>query len=450
MTDQRGVVSVPAAQAGENAVSPAAPAVSRATVREIAFSVVPDAQERFAAWRESLLDELRTLPELTAISVFDDAADQPRRTTRVMLHFASCMALDAFVRDREPPLLAAAASHFGEHVQTGAKSLLAESRIGTCSLPRETRRCDNCDSELTGPYCSNCGQRAEAHVHSLREFLSEALETMTHADSRLWRTLGPLLCRPGFLTNEFLAGRRARYLPPFRLYFIISLLFFLLIAALPDSGPQSGVQADGERMSVVIGELGNEVRGAAQGAPGAVTGNAADADDPASTLRGKDACNALHYTGPLDGWLGPRLRAGCIKAVEDGGRSLGNALLQNVPRAMFIFLPLFGAVMKLMYWRPRRYYVEHLLYLVHTHAFVFLFFGLYRIVTLALPAGIVSSLTGFAAFAYVVWYLYVSLRRVYGESHARTLPKFAVLSVTYLTLATVLFVVTILLSIATL
>ncbi|HET9473089.1 MAG TPA: DUF3667 domain-containing protein, partial [Steroidobacteraceae bacterium] len=70
-------------------------------------------------------------------------------------------------------------------------------------------------------------------MHSVRHFASEAFESITHADSRLWRTLGYLLARPGRLTSEFFAGRRVRYLPPFRLYLVISLLFFV-IAGLPD------------------------------------------------------------------------------------------------------------------------------------------------------------------------------------------------------------------------
>ena len=54
------------------------------------------------------------------------------------------------------------------------------------------------------------------------------------------------------------------------------------------------------------------------------------------------------------------------------GKALLEAIVHNIPRAMFVFLPLLALVMKLMYWRPKRYYVEHLLFLVHNHAFVFL------------------------------------------------------------------------------
>src|SRR3954453_15254567 len=94
------------------------------------------------------------------------------------------------------------------------------------------RGCANCGAALSGRYCSSCGQRAESAAHSVGHFLHEAIEAFTHADSRLWRTLVPLLRRPGFLTREYFAGRRARYLPPLRLYLIMSVLFFVLNAVL--------------------------------------------------------------------------------------------------------------------------------------------------------------------------------------------------------------------------
>src|SRR6516165_4666774 len=96
-----------------------------------------------------------------------------------------------------------------------------------------TARCDNCGAAVSGHYCAACGQRLEAPVQSLWHFTQEATEDLTHTDSRLWRTLGALLFRPGYLTREFLAGRRARYLPPVRLYLVISVLFFLWASATP-------------------------------------------------------------------------------------------------------------------------------------------------------------------------------------------------------------------------
>src|SRR5580698_2382681 len=90
------------------------------------------------------------------------------------------------------------------------------------------RRCRNCGAALSGRFCANCSQAADVHVPSTRELLHEALEGLTHSDSRLWRTLRLLWFKPGRLTQEFVAGRRAAYLPPFRLYLILSIIFFLI------------------------------------------------------------------------------------------------------------------------------------------------------------------------------------------------------------------------------
>src|SRR5271170_2220710 len=90
--------------------------------------------------------------------------------------------------------------------------------------------CANCGAPVSGKFCGHCGQRLEHRVHSLSEFLGEAAEVITHADSRVWQTFVPLLFRPGFLTEQYLAGRRASYLPPFRLYIVLSVIFFLVMS----------------------------------------------------------------------------------------------------------------------------------------------------------------------------------------------------------------------------
>src|ERR1700733_2617930 len=94
-------------------------------------------------------------------------------------------------------------------------------------------RCKNCDALLLGRFCANCSQAADVHVPTTRELLHELLEGITHSDSRLWRTLTTLWFKPGKLTEEFVAGRRVAYLPPFRLYLIVSVLFFLTASFMP-------------------------------------------------------------------------------------------------------------------------------------------------------------------------------------------------------------------------
>src|ERR1700722_13084479 len=96
------------------------------------------------------------------------------------------------------------------------------------SAPAPAARCKNCNAVLLGRFYVNCSQAADVHVPSTVELLHEMLEGLTHSDSRLWRTLQLLWFKPGKLTLEFVAGRRASYLPPFRLYLVLSIIFFLV------------------------------------------------------------------------------------------------------------------------------------------------------------------------------------------------------------------------------
>jgi hypothetical protein len=96
--------------------------------------------------------------------------------------------------------------------------------------------CKNCDTPLEARYCPQCGQRDIELDRPLPELLGEALRETLDVDGRAARTLWTLIRRPGLLTSEYLAGRRRHYSPPFRLYLIISLLFFVLTAWVAGQG----------------------------------------------------------------------------------------------------------------------------------------------------------------------------------------------------------------------
>ena len=200
-------------------------------------------------------------------------------------------------------------------------------------------------------------------MHSLWHFTRVATEDLTHADSRLWRTLTALLFKPGRLTREFLAGRRARYLPPVRLYLVLSVLFFLIASAVHTRFTVLAFDADHPSHSKPLpaNTVNDAVAGIATPRPGETT-----------EQRAARVCANANYNGPGASTLRPQFQRACRNSVMDNGRDLQDAFLHNVPRAMFIFLPLLAGVMMLMYWRPRHYYVEHLLLFVHNHAFVFL------------------------------------------------------------------------------
>jgi hypothetical protein len=274
--------------------------------------------------------------------------------------------------------------------------------------------CANCNALLSGRYCSCCGQRADTQAHSLGHFLGEATELLTHADSRVWATLWPLLAQPGFLTREYFSGRRARYLQPFRLYLIMSVLFFVLSALL-----------GGDRT--------------AGGEPTAANSSGSwDCADVTSNL------NWARYH------VLPWLKTACHNIHADNGRQFSERVVHNIGRALFVFLPLMAALMKLLYWRPRRYYLEHLLLLIHNHAFAFLFLSIFMLATHWIGFDGLGSALALVATWYVVRYLYHSMKIVYGQSRGLTAVKFAVLGCAYLVCGAFMLIATAVYSAATL
>lgn len=275
----------------------------------------------------------------------------------------------------------------------------------------ESPACANCGAVLSGRYCSACGQRVDTQAHSVGHFLSEAAEVLTHADSRVWGTLWPLLARPGFLTHEYFAGRRARYLQPFRLYLILSLVFFLLTALLGNGSDTAGI-----RVGV----------------------------DP------HKECANIHTDVPGGKWLLPRFTAACEHMVTDNGKALGEHIVHNVGRGMFVFLPLLAALMKLLYWRPKRYYLEHLLLLIHNHACVFLALSIFTLAIHWLRSSAWITVLGFAMTWYLARYLYRSMKTVYGQSGLVTFLKFNALGFAYLVCAVFMLIATTFISAMTL
>src|ERR1700730_15326850 len=97
--------------------------------------------------------------------------------------------------------------------------------------------CENCGAELHGHYCSKCGQAAVDYHRSFRHVIIDVLDSFLNWDSKFVRSIGLLLWRPGWLTNQVLEGRRVRFVHPLRLYLLVSIAFFLCARLIPVSEP---------------------------------------------------------------------------------------------------------------------------------------------------------------------------------------------------------------------
>jgi len=321
------------------------------------------------------------------------------------------------------------------------------------AMPDAAAVCGNCGAPLAGRYCSECGQRHHQEpVHHFWHFIGEATEDLTHADSRLWQTLIALLIRPGFLTREFLEGRRVRYLPPVRLYLVVSVIFFIIAGlhsrvtndqvVFSDTGKAMHFQAGPTRRAAGPGAV---ARVPAKVAGGVAGGLLAAAPTPAAR---RSACEqAGKYVEQNWGWLafsGPRVIRSCQAAVaEGGGERLNEAVTHNLERAMFLFLPLLALIMKPLYRKPPRYYVEHLLFFLHNHAFLFVVLGASTLLKMIAPSAWVLDPVDVALTVYIPVYFYRAMRQVYGQGRWLTLSKLTVLGVAYFLLGVTMLVATV-------
>jgi hypothetical protein len=108
--------------------------------------------------------------------------------------------------------------------------------------PPAPRRCENCGVPLLGDHCHSCGQPTKGLVRHFTSVMGDFLDTVFNIDSRVLRTLGPLLTRPGWLSLEYFAGRRVRYVTPMRLFLFLSLLAFFAIQARIEVGDDEVVK----------------------------------------------------------------------------------------------------------------------------------------------------------------------------------------------------------------
>jgi Protein of unknown function (DUF3667) len=277
------------------------------------------------------------------------------------------------------------------------------------SAPRSG--CGNCGAALSGPYCSACGQHAQQSARSVGALYHDAWHLLTHVDGRLWQSLSLLLLQPGRLTQEYFAERRVRYLPPVRLYLVLSVLFFAFVVLAPHGADQTSKSPGADKsMAASPSEHSKKHEG--------FTLDTADCENIHTSLQ----------------WLENSLRRACMRNVDTGGHAWTNAFFASIPKMMFVFVPMIALVMLILYWRPRHFYVEHLVFFLHNHAAVFL------ILLLETSIGWITGMLGWRAFGewvvlftilYTVWYLYRAMRVYYAQGRWLTFGKFIVVGFAY-------------------
>ena len=270
-------------------------------------------------------------------------------------------------------------------------------------ISKDARICPNCQASLDGPFCSSCGQRQIDLDQPFRDLAGEAMESFLSFDARIVRTLGPLVARPGRLTVEFLAGRRVRYVHPFKLYFAFSVMLFLVLAL---SG-YSVVRIGGSEEEVATGiHLNLEPEDEDE-----------DGDDSAT-----DESNEPSFLGRV---LDP-----LAELAEDDPDRLNRIFTDRLAKSIVLLVPVFAALLSVLYRRRR--YVAHLVFSLHLHSFAFLALSVGLVIDLALRAQEGEGPGNGIAVLAIAVYSFLALRRVYGQGRFFTALKMAALLIGYL------------------
>lgn len=419
-----------------------------------------DPASEIDAWLDEHNRQMLELPGFLNAATYrvnDVGADRLRYVTHYQVE--SVQALDDYLAGPAIEMRRSTEDHFGERV-TASRRILRPA-TSPSEAPEATETCANCATPLAGQYCSRCGQRARSRLISIWELVRDAIGDLFELDSRIWQTLIPLVFRPGKLTRDYLMGRRARFMPPFRTYLVLSLLFFLVAFFDPQQQlgiffepPDPSVAANAgtaasasEVRQEVLEELRREgiIAGPQESEP--ANDNDSEHDAPGADVRSTPDDGAVVNCDlegfSLDGapeWLSrrftrERVQAVCEKVSADSGQAFLNQLLDNVPVALFVLLPLMALVLKMLFPLSKRYYAEHLLFVLHFHAFFFLILTIQVVVSrlatrLPIPEA-AANLTILLLSLYIPLYLYKAMRRVYEQGLLITLLKYVLLVFAY-------------------
>jgi len=352
----------------------------------------------------------------------------------------------------------------------------------------QPRACQNCGTPMRGEYCHACGQPIKGMIRPLSSMLHDVADTILNIDSRIFRTLGPLYLRPGYLSNEYFAGRRVRYVTPFRLYFFLSVIaFFAAQFALSDINMNNAVISDGAQeigaaqtpeevekaRDDVIAKFKKLTGPAAGGAEQAIknvnrkaenrlahlhrVAEAKAKGEPAPIDKSEDSNDLSFNDIPWDAQKNPLRVAWLPMFANDRLNGAIGHIKDNLPRirkdpkpfllgafgmlaqVLFVLMPLFALLLKVFYIFKRRLYMEHLIVALHSHAFVFLSMLLLTLTGLARgwaveAAPALAPLLRLLMIGMFVWlpvYLFLMQKKVYRQGWFFTTLKFGAIGICY-------------------
>jgi Protein of unknown function (DUF3667) len=334
--------------------------------------------------------------------------------------------------------------------------------------------CENCGAQLQGHWCGQCGQAAVDYRRSFRHVVADVLESFLNWDSKFVTTIALLVLKPWRLTNEFLAGKRVRYVNPLRLYLLASILFFFAVNyGAKDLRLQPGklspkdraeLEADlkkedlppaaREKLEALLRESPSPISSRQSTSPSPTTNVPSPSPAPETDKQRQEygkigerpfvVFDQAKSTTPFERWIEARAK----EKMGEHGTKMGlfiATLFSNLPYMMLCCIPLFAFVLKILYIRRHIFYIDHLIYALHIHTFFYIGTMLIVLATIGLnrtaPGPIAGWIIALLWIAFVVQ-IFLSIRRVYRQSWFISVFKFFFGGFVYLIVLVVALAVT--------
>lgn len=277
---------------------------------------------------------------------------------------------------------------------------------------RKDMTCLNCHHVVEKRFCPNCGMENRETKESFHYLFTHFFEDLTHYDGSFWVTMKYLLFYPARLTKEYLSGKRQSYVPPVRLYIFISFVTFFLLSAL-------SVFENKEETTVNEAEKHaqeKEVKISSKTLIGDFKTVAAY-DSVQKTLPEKERATGLTL------WAGRKIaKINEHNTWEEFKEKFVESLFHNLPKVIFLFMPVFAFTIWLFHNKKRWYYYEHGVFTLHYFSMILLSFMLYMILNWSLgfvqnniDTDTLLSFTFVAMFFWWIFYFFRSHSRFYQE-----------------------------------
>jgi hypothetical protein len=287
---------------------------------------------------------------------------------------------------------------------------------------KRTKRpaCPNCDLPLRDEdnYCARCGQENHTHKLPLRYFFVELLGGMLNFDTKLVRTLRDLFAPPGLATRNFNENRRARYVPPLRLYLFTSLVFFLVAAWLPERPSEPRNEENDLRFTAGSDTIDDALTAMAEA--GMLTDAVID--------------SVMRSQGEEPSLITRKLVRAAIEQNAGGAASatFNERIKANFANALFALLPVFAIILKLVCLRQKRFFTEHLVFAVHYHTVFFILLLIAALIEWPFSANgtdasVVTGITVLLGIALLPW----MMRTAYQRPWWKTIVKAMIVVVLY-------------------